>query len=362
MTSRYIRATSERCPHHSPAPQSLMSPLSSSQHKDILSLLSAGYSSRKVASKLGVGKSTVARSLKDLDISKENRHGGQPSKLSDGDTRCLIRQIATGRMDNAVEATQYINEHLTQPVNPQTVRNALKKNDYVAVVKVKRPLLTKAHRQRRLKWALEHQNWTVEDWKRVLWTDETKINRIGSDGRVYVWKKKGEPLSDRTCLPTVKHGGGNNLMVWGCMGWNGVGKLIEVTGKMDAAQYCEILDQGVEESFEKLEMREGERIFQQDNDPKHTSKLAEKWFEDNEIIVMAWPAQSPDLNPIEHLWEHLKRVLKRYDEPPRGVFELWERVAEEWGEISPEVCQNLIESMPRRVAAVIKAKGGQTKY
>jgi hypothetical protein len=107
----------------------------------------------------------------------------------------------------------------------------------------------------------------VEDWKRVLWTDETKVNRIGSDGKVYVWKKRGEAISDRTTTPTVKHGGGNNLMVWGCIGWNGVGKLVEVQGKMDAVQYCEILEEGVEESVESLEMAEDERYFQQDNDP-----------------------------------------------------------------------------------------------
>ena len=63
-------------------------------------------------------------------------------------------------------------------------------------------------------------------------------------------------------------------MVWGCMGWNVVGKIVEVEGKMDAKQYCEILDEGVVESFEKLNMEEGERYFQQDNDPKHTSQLA----------------------------------------------------------------------------------------
>ena len=74
------------------------------------------------------------------------------------------------------------------------------------------------HRLECLKFARYHENWTVEDWKRILWSDETKINRIGSDGRAYTWKKKKEPLSDRTTTPTVKHGGGNNLMVWGCMG------------------------------------------------------------------------------------------------------------------------------------------------
>ena len=107
-----------------------------------------------------------------------------------------------------------------------------------------------------------------------------------------MWKKRGEAPSDRTTTPTVKHGGGNNLMVWGCMGWNGVGILVEVEGKMDAKQYCEILDEGVVESFEKLDMEEEERYFQQDNDPKHTSKLATTWFSDNNIIVIHWPAQS----------------------------------------------------------------------
>ncbi len=72
-------------------------------------------------------------------------------------------------------------------------------------------------------------------------------------------------------------------MIWGCMGWNGVGKLIEVQGNMDAQQYCDILDDGVVESFEKLEVPEEHRVFQQDNDPKHTSKKASQWFEDNDI-------------------------------------------------------------------------------
>ena len=77
---------------------------------------------------------------------------------------------------------------------------------------------------------------------------------------------------------------------------------------------------------------------------------------------MSWPAQSPDLNPIEHLLEHLKHHLQQYPTSPKGVHELWDRVSEEWNAIPPEVCQNLIESMTRRIQAVIRAKGGHTKY
>ena len=95
----------------------------------------------------------------------------------------------------------------------------------------------------------------------MLWSDKTKINHIGSDGKVYVQKQWGEPLSDHITTPTVKHGGGNNLMVWGCMGWNGVGKLVEVQGKMNSEQYCKILEDGMKERFEKLEMEEEEHYF-----------------------------------------------------------------------------------------------------
>ena len=84
--------------------------------------------------------------------------------------------------------------------------------------------------------------------------------------KYYDWKQTLAPdykPGDKVYLdaPTVKHGGGNNFMVWGCMGWNGMGKLIEVEGKMDAAKYCEILEDGLVKSFETLEIEEGEHYF-----------------------------------------------------------------------------------------------------
>ncbi|KIJ09617.1 hypothetical protein PAXINDRAFT_87233 [Paxillus involutus ATCC 200175] len=77
---------------------------------------------------------------------------------------------------------------------------------------------------------------------------------------------------------------------------------------------------------------------------------------------MVWPAQSPDLNPIEHAWGYLKRRLAEHEHPPNGMEQLWERIEVEWNKIPAAMCQGLIESMPRRVKAVLKAKGGSTKY
>ena len=114
--------------------------------------------------------------------------------------------------------------------------------------------------------------------------------------------------------------------------------------------------------MEKSKIPEDDTIFQQDNDPKHTSRRAQKWFEEQKIKLLDWPAQSPDLSPIEHTWNHVKRYLSGYKSAPIGVHQLWKRVVEQWEKIDEEQCQKWIESMPRRIGAVTKAKGAHIKY
>lgn len=96
--------------------------------------------------------------------------------------------------------------------------------------------------------------------------------------------------------------------------------------------------------------------------PTHTSKSTHKWIQNNQINVLQWPSQSPDMNPMEHLWNELDRRIKNRSKLPTSVQNLWDIVQEEWEKIPTEFCQNLIHSMQQRVLDMKKAKGGYTRW
>ncbi|KAI1007653.1 hypothetical protein K3495_g571 [Podosphaera aphanis] len=277
--------------------------------------------------------------------------GGRPSKLTPRLRRQIVHDITYETHRTPKQVAAALKEAYSISATPQAVRNVLRQAG----------LKSKA----RLNFAPKPKEWTIEDWKRVIWSDETKINQICCDGIQYTWRKSKPGLAGRGIVLTLKFGGGN-IMIWGCMAWSGPGTLVQVVGKMNTQQYISILQENLTLCMEAASLLEDmsptdQLNFQQDNDPKHAARATTLFFRSRDIKCLDWLAQSPDLNPIEHLWQELKRRLGTYYEPLKGVGELWQRVQREWALIPASTCRNLIESMPRRIDAVLAAKGVNTR-
>jgi hypothetical protein len=275
--------------------------------------------------------------------------------------RFCILEVTRGKIGTATDACRQLKKDFGVQVSANTVRRALCRHGLRAQVKKKKPQLSRKNIKDRLEFAIAHQYWTINDWSRVIFSDESKINRFCSDGMSWCWIRDSEQLSSRTVSQTVKHGGGG-IMIWGSMSIHGPGVVCKVEGRINQHQYREILEQNLFQTIHKFHLDPSSIFFQQDNAPVHTTKMLMEWFSQQCFTLLPWPSQSPDLNPIEHLWAILKRALNRYDHPPSGMVELWDRIVEIFYSITSDDCRRLVESMPCRIASVIKAKGKWTKY
>ena len=120
--------------------------------------------------------------------------------------------------------------------------------NFFSKIKKKKPLLLRRQRITRYNWAKKYKSWTVYDWKRVIWTDETKITIWGSDGVTYYLSRSGDPLEAHHLDLTVENGGGS-LKMWGCMSWMGVGFGCQIMDRMNAEVYCEVLETSFKDSL-----------------------------------------------------------------------------------------------------------------
>ena len=334
--------------------------LSSPVKKAIISAVDQGRNYRDIARQFGTGKSTIADVVR--QFRERNNHNvlpksGRPRKTTARQDKALINASKADPRKSAVTLNAEIKEYYNVQVSTRTTKRRLNDAELFGRRPVKKPFVSVKNRNARIKFAKEHLNWTREQWSKVLWSDESKFMLFGSDGIKFVRRPKGHRNDPKYQLPTVKHGGGN-VMVWGCFRRDGVGPIHQVTGIMDKEMYKDIINRVMLPHAKRVMPRGW--IFQQDNDPKHTSKVVKEFFKTKKIRVLEWPSQSPDLNPIEHLWEHVERQIS--GRKPTNQNALFTIIKDAWEKISIDVLIKLVDSMPRRCQAVIDAKGFPTKY
>lgn len=322
----------------------------------IIELHAHGKSLRKIAEMFDTYHSVISKIIRKKEMfgTIKNLPGrGRKSCTSTRTDRQILREVSNGKKISV----KIIKENLKLDCGLTTIRNRLHEGGFWGRIARRKPCLTKKNMKARLQFAMDHLDKPEDFWNKVIWSDESKFELFGSKRRQTVWRKNGKGLESNLTHKIVKHS--KYVMVWGCFSSLRIGRLIEITGKMNAEMYKNILKQNLTASSEEMGLC-NDFVFQQDNDPKHTSKLLKRFFEENDIQMLSWPSQSPDLNPIENIWDELDRKVPQNKR--KSLNEFRTSLFETWRSIGHEIVEKLIKSIPKRLKLVIDAKGGPINY
>jgi len=317
----------------------------------IIKMYEDNKSQRTIADALNISKSTagfwINRFLQDDSLNVRAKTGRRRTTEPNQDEAILENT----RQDPFKPAT-LIHRELNLNCLVETVRNRLKRAGLKSRVAAKKEALTEVNRQRRLAFAQNYLDWNYEDhWQYVLFTDEKTFYSYGQGMRV--WRPKGHRF-DRRYIRALKRSGHVSINVWGSFsGEQGMDELLWINERFNANYY-------IQHMLPLIDQRR-HLILMHDNAPIHRAHAVQQWLDNRDILVLDWPAKSPDLNPIENLWAHAERLTKNRN--PRNQAELWEIVRNAWNEMREELdFREYIRSMPRRIARVVENEGYWTKY
>jgi transposase len=321
-----------------------MSQLSEKQKYEIIFRHENNESSRQISKSMKIARSTVIRWIKkyadDKNIYRKNGSGRKRKTTKKEDLSIVDKtkkeHITLNEIRNEIK-----NENIN--LSRETIRKRLHENNKIYCVPIKKPLLTEKHREMRLNWAFNNIN---TNWYKVLFSDEASIWKYTYGKKQ--WMDKNNKLVERTVKYPEK------INIWGFISIHGIGSVNIFDKNMDAIKYIDILKNSL------MPYYTNNFLFMSDNDPKHTSKIAKKFIEENNINCIKFPSCSPDLNPIENCWNILKARLSNIKINTKE--ELIQHTKTIWNEIEYTTIFNLINSMQIRVIKVIENNGDTINY
>jgi hypothetical protein len=354
--------------------------LSDIEIAQILALDKVAIPQRQIASLLKRSRKTIQNALATFlfeTFRGRNVHHEHPRKTTKREDRYIERALK----QNYDLPLRDITNIIGLPISERTVRRRRSDAGLGSYIAAEKPALQAENVAKRLEWALKYKDWTVEDWKRVIWSDESSIWIGVNPRRQWVIRPPNERLNRKYVKKTFKSAQ-VKVMVWACFTGERLGPLIVCEeGGIGADEYEEILYDGlfslIDDILEPPEEPETIQVadtntfmFMQDNAPCHKAHEVMEFLAENHVPVMKWPPQSPDLNPIENMWSEFKarfhkRFLKMFNHPLKSMdarYRYGEVMQEVWYNQGMELVEALIKSMPKRCQAVIDANGGWTKY
>ena len=260
----------------------------------ILHLKDVGLTQNEIAEEVNCSQSTVSRICRqNSNIQSQRDRCGRNKKTTARDDRRLKKLVTEDRSLSTRLLARHWSTKNSNQLSQSTVVRRLRAMGYKSRIPACKPLLNRIQKANRLQWAKAKAHWTLKQWERILFSDESKFNLSFSDKGPRVWRRRGETYL-KSC---VKYKQG--FMVWAGMSAKGVGPLCFIKGTVNSESYQKILDKFMIPTSKKL--YDGRKfIYQQDNAPPHVSNSTLKFLHDRNIPVLNWPANSPDLNPIEN--------------------------------------------------------------
>ena len=215
-------------------------------------------------------------------------------------------------------------------------------------------------KERRLDYANLRRNRPEIYWHKILFTDEKIFRSTNNTLRLLVTRRSNERLKPSCVVRSRKYG--IQCHVWGAVSWRGVGPIRLVIGNLNAVKYQnEVIYDVANMCTYQGAGRMEKMIFQQDNARAHSAQSTLHFLEESGVQTLDWPANSPDLNPIEEVWAHVAQRVRSYGQP-RTVAQLWQWVQSEWQRTPIDYVRSIIRSIPARLQEVIANNGDYTHY